>query len=87
VLRAADNGPGIRPEDLPHVFERFYQGDRSRQRKGRARGTGLGLSICRPIVAGHGGTITAQSVPGAGGTFIVRLPGCTRPPAETRAGR
>jgi two-component system heavy metal sensor histidine kinase CusS len=79
VLRVADSGPGIAPEDLPQVFERFYQGDRSRRREGRTRGTGLGLAICQAIVSAHGGTISVQSVLGAGTTFTVRLPGCSLP--------
>jgi signal transduction histidine kinase len=65
-----DEGPGIDPGDLPHVFEQFYTADRSRRRGG----TGLGLAIARRIVEAHGGTITVQSRPGAGTTFTVKLP-------------
>ena len=78
VLEVADTGPGIVPQDLPHVFERFYQGDKARQRK-CPRGLGLGLSICQAVVAAHGGTIEVASTLGRGTTFTVRLPDCTRP--------
>ncbi len=78
VLRVADSGLGIAPADLPHVFERFYRGDKGRGRRGAARGTGLGLSICQSIVAAHRGTISVTSTPGQGTTVTVRLPGCTR---------
>ncbi|HEX6987495.1 MAG TPA: PAS domain-containing sensor histidine kinase [Planctomycetaceae bacterium] len=78
VLTVADTGTGIAAEDLPHVFDRFFRGDRSRQRDGR--GTGLGLSICRAVVTACGGTITAESRPGDGTTIVVTLP--NRPPAD-----
>ncbi len=74
VLRVTDTGSGITAEDLPHVFERFYRGDKSRQRESYTSGNGLGLSICRSIVAAHGGTIEVESSPGKGATFVVRLP-------------
>ncbi|HEX8597867.1 MAG TPA: ATP-binding protein [Chloroflexia bacterium] len=67
-----DTGQGISPEDLPHVFDRFYRGDLSRT---RATGnTGLGLSIARAIVERHGGSISVQSSPGEGATFTIVLP-------------
>lgn len=74
VLRVTDTGSGITAEDLPHVFERFYRGDKSRQRESYTSGNGLGLSICLSIVAAHGGTIDVESAPGKGATFVVRLP-------------
>jgi signal transduction histidine kinase len=74
VLRVTDTGSGITAEDLPHVFERFYRGDKSRQRESYTSGNGLGLSICRSIVAAHGGSIEVESSPGKGATFVVRLP-------------
>jgi heavy metal sensor kinase len=74
VLQVADTGSGIAPDDLPHVFERFYRGDKSRHRKDRGAGTGLGLSICQSIVAAHGGEIMIQSTPGQGTTVTVILP-------------
>ena len=74
VIKVADTGMGISPADLPHVFERFYRGDKSRQRENLTYGNGLGLSICRAIVTAHGGTIRADSSPGRGTTFTVLLP-------------
>ena len=74
VLRVADTGLGIDPVDLPHVFERFYRGDKSRQREQAVHGNGLGLSICKSIVQAHGGDIQAYSTPGKGATFSIRLP-------------
>jgi heavy metal sensor kinase len=74
VLKVADTGIGIAPADLPHIFERFYQGDKSRDRRRQEHSTGLGLSICETIVTAHGGKIAAASTPGAGTTFTVVLP-------------
>ncbi len=68
VLRVRDNGPGIEPTDLEHVFEPFFT------TKGSSESVGLGLATCYGIVAQAGGTITAQSRPGEGSTFEVRLP-------------
>ncbi len=74
VLQVSDTGAGIPQEDLPHVFERFYQADKSRQRRERRGGTGLGLSICQSIIAAHGGTIEIDSELGRGTTVTVKLP-------------
>lgn len=71
-LSVADNGPGIPPEHVPHVFERFYRSESSRTR--RSGGAGLGLSISKSIVEAHGGTISVESSPGEGSTFRIRLP-------------
>jgi len=74
-ISVQDNGPGIAPEDLPHLFDRFYRSDRSRARA--EGGTGLGLSIARHLAQAHGGDITVTSVLGQGATFTVILPtGC-----------
>ncbi len=70
VLRVHDTGIGIEPDDLPHIFERFYRADRARSRQG----TGLGLSIAQTLVEQLGGRITAESTPGKGSTFSVWLP-------------
>jgi signal transduction histidine kinase len=69
VLESADDGPGIAPEDLPHVFDRLYRSDRSRSE----RGLGLGLSLVRAIALAHGGEATVISSPGAGATFRLSL--------------
>jgi len=74
VLRVRDTGCGIRTDDLPHIFERFFRGDKSRQRIEKTTGTGLGLSICQAIVVSHGGQILVTSEEGAGTTMTVRLP-------------
>ncbi|WP_242041336.1 cell wall metabolism sensor histidine kinase WalK [Leptolyngbya sp. FACHB-261] len=67
-----DTGTGIAPEDLPHVFERFWRADRSRSRD--SGGTGLGLAISRRLVDLQGGEIEVQSELGCGSTFRVWLP-------------
>jgi len=67
VLEVQDNGPGISPEDLPHVFDRFYKARDS-------SGMGLGLSIAKQLVDAHGGEIAALSQPGEGTTIRIRLP-------------
>jgi two-component system, OmpR family, heavy metal sensor histidine kinase CusS len=73
VLRFTDTGVGIPAADLPHIFERFYRGDKSRNRDDVHPGTGLGLSIVDAIVRGHAGEISATS--GApGSVFTVTLP-------------
>ncbi|SDN95112.1 cell wall metabolism sensor histidine kinase WalK [Geodermatophilus sp. DSM 45219] len=72
VLRVADGGPGMAPEDAARVFERFYRADRSRART--AGGTGLGLAIVSALVAAHGGTVHLDTAPGRGAAFTVRLP-------------
>ena len=69
-ITVSDTGPGIPPEDLPHVFDRFYQVD-----KARGRGSsGLGLAIVQEVVAAHGGTVGVESQVGQGTSFWVRLP-------------
>jgi signal transduction histidine kinase len=70
-----DSGEGVAPEDLPHIFERFYRGEKSRVR-GQG-GTGLGLAIARGLVEAHGGRIWAQSTPGEGARFSFVLPKAT----------
>ena len=71
-LEVADDGPGISPEHLPRIFERFYRVDRGRSRE--LGGTGLGLSITKHIVESHGGSIRVESRLGVGTRFILRIP-------------
>jgi signal transduction histidine kinase len=71
AVNIQDQGEGIKDSDLPHIFEQFYTGDRSRQ----GSGTGLGLAIARRIVEAHGGAIAANSKgEGKGAVFTIRLP-------------
>ncbi len=74
VFSVRDSGPGISQQDLPHVFDRFFQAHRPRTGNAEKRGTGLGLSICRAIVQAHDGTIDVHSQVGVGTKFTVRLP-------------
>jgi signal transduction histidine kinase len=67
-----DDGPGIPPDQLEHIFERFVRGDAGITQ--RVGGTGLGLAISKSLVELHGGTIAAESTPGEGSTFSFRLP-------------
>ncbi|SDX54743.1 two-component system, OmpR family, sensor kinase [Amycolatopsis xylanica] len=71
VLRISDEGPGIAPENLPRIFDRFYRVDHSRTRGNG--GTGLGLAVVNSLVAAHGGSVEVASRPGRT-TFTVRLP-------------
>lgn len=72
VFEVSDNGIGLAPEHLPHIFDRFYRIDEARSR--REGGVGLGLSICDWIARAHGGSIHVESEPGLGSTFTVTLP-------------
>ena len=71
-ITVADSGPGIPPEFLPRLFDRFYRADPSRARA--TGGVGLGLSIAKQLVEAHGGRLWAESTPGAGSRFIFELP-------------
>jgi signal transduction histidine kinase len=77
-VRITDSGPGMTTAQLANIFQRYYQGDTPINRAG---GLGLGLYIGRTIVEEHGGTLSAESTPGAGATFCVSLP------AESDAGQ
>ncbi|MCX5795837.1 MAG: hybrid sensor histidine kinase/response regulator [Elusimicrobia bacterium] len=66
----ADTGPGVAPEDIPRLFQKFSQPGKAHA----AKGTGLGLSICREILEAHQGTICAESTPGKGARFIFTIP-------------
>lgn len=79
VLEVRDNGIGIAPELLPHVFDLFVQGERSLDR--RAGGLGVGLTLVRRLVELHGGSVEVESSP-AGSVFRVRLPAQPAPPPK-----
>lgn len=70
TVKVADHGAGVRPEEIPHLFERFYQGQSDRQ----AKGSGLGLYLSRQIVEAHGGTIWVENRHPTGACFAFRLP-------------
>jgi heavy metal sensor kinase len=72
VIEVNDNGVGIPPEALPHIFERFYRVDKARSRQ--IGGAGLGLSIIKAIVTAHGGQVRVESVEGKGSRFLIELP-------------
>ena len=81
-LVVSDTGQGIAPELLPHIFDRFRQGDSSSTRQ--SGGLGLGLTLVREIVALHGGSVSASSAgTGAGASFVVRLPATPAWPMES----
>lgn len=77
VVSVSDTGAGIAADDLPHLFRRFYRGDKARTGSGAEGHAGLGLSIAKAVVEAHGGEITVVSRPGSGTTFTVRLPATT----------
>jgi heavy metal sensor kinase len=70
-ITIADTGVGISPDDLPHVFERFYRADRARVNTG---GSGLGLAIVQSVMEAHGGSVIVESARGLGTRFILTLP-------------
>jgi two-component system, OmpR family, sensor histidine kinase BaeS len=72
-ISVADSGPGIDPDDLPFVFDRFYRGTAARG----TEGTGLGLAIVHGLVEAQGGAVSARNQPGGGAVFTVYLPACT----------
>jgi signal transduction histidine kinase len=93
-IAVRDEGEGIAPEHLPHLFERFYRADGARGRS--SGGTGLGLAIAQAICRAHGGEISVTSAPDQGATFLVTLPGgkhvdagerTSTQPAEVTGGR
>ncbi|MFD5871373.1 sensor histidine kinase [Streptomyces sp. NPDC060322] len=81
VVEVADTGCGIAPEDLPHVFDRFWRAEKSRSR--RTGGSGLGLAIVRKLVEAHGGTTGVASTVGHGSVFTLRLPSAGPDPMRT----
>lgn len=81
LLRVTDTGPGIAPEHLPHVFDRFYRADQARSRV--SGGTGLGLAIAAAVAQTHGGSIEVTSEVNVGSTFSVKLPQSVQDGNET----
>jgi signal transduction histidine kinase len=73
-IAVQDQGPGIGEADLPHIFDRFYRGDRQGEDASASKSLGLGLYISAEIVKRHGGRIWVESWPGRGSTFFVALP-------------
>ncbi len=82
LLSVTDSGPGILPEDLPYIFDRFYRGDPARTRSAGS-GSGLGLAIARQLVHAHGGKIHAQNAPEGGAIFTLEIPRGSPPQALT----
>ena len=81
AVRVTDQGPGIAPDDLPHVFERFYRADTARATDpatGRPTGLGLGLTIARELLAASGGRIAVERTGADGTTFLVEVPEAQR---------
>jgi signal transduction histidine kinase len=74
-VTVTDTGSGVSPDDLPHIWDRLYRGDRSRSE----RGLGLGLSLVKAIAVAHGGQVSVESAPGRGSVFTLQLP-AQRPP-------
>ncbi len=83
-VTVADTGAGIAPEDVPHLFDRFYRAHDGESANGQSKGYGLGLAICREIVRAHGGDIWATSEVARGTTFAFTLPTVVR--ATPKAG-
>jgi two-component system phosphate regulon sensor histidine kinase PhoR len=72
TIHVRDCGPGIGPEHLPRIFERFYRVDKARSRE--VGGTGLGLAIVKHIAQAHGGSVSVESTPGEGSLFALHIP-------------
>jgi two-component system sensor histidine kinase BaeS len=70
TIEVSDTGPGIPPDDLPHVFERFWRGANG----AKAPGSGIGLAVVQELTAAHHGTVTVSSESGEGARFVVTLP-------------
>jgi DNA topoisomerase VI subunit B len=82
-IQVIDTGVGIGPDELPHIFDRFYRGSRANEARGS--GSGLGLAIVRSIVEMHGGRVMVESRMGSGTTFTVTLPADPRTSANAVA--
>lgn len=73
IFSITDTGPGIAPDDLPYIFDRFYRADKARARQEQG-GSGLGLAIAKSLTHAHGGKIWAENAPDGGARFIIQLP-------------
>ncbi|MDP9366288.1 MAG: ATP-binding protein, partial [Chloroflexota bacterium] len=80
LIQVKDTGEGIATEDLPHVWERFYRAGAARDRDGG--GAGLGLALVKELTEAMGGSVAAESTPGAGSCFSLRLPAAPSPAVE-----
>ena len=80
ILSVADNGPGLPPELLPRIFDKFF-----RAPSAPAGGSGLGLAIVKGFVEAHSGRISAANRPGGGAIFTIEIPQMEKPPAEMAA--
>jgi signal transduction histidine kinase len=85
-IRISDEGPGISPADLPHIFERFYRADVSRRAEGGGGGSGIGLTIARELLAANGGGIEVERTAAGGTTFLVTLPVAGQVTGDARPG-
>ncbi len=74
IISVKDEGPGIDPADLPHIFDRFYRSDKARTKGGGTTGYGLGLAIAKQIIDAHGGSINLTSKTGKGTSATINLP-------------
>jgi signal transduction histidine kinase len=83
-ITVRDTGPGIPPEHLARVFDRFYKADASRTGTAMPSGSGLGLSIVRAIIERHGGRVTAANAPGGGAVFELLVPAANRRGSDTQ---
>jgi two-component system sensor histidine kinase SenX3 len=81
-----DTGPGILPESLDRIFERFYRADThsAARTRGPSGGTGLGLAIARDLARAQGGELVAENVPGGGARFALTLPSNSKRPEAIR---
>jgi signal transduction histidine kinase len=75
LLEVSDTGPGIDPDELHRVFDRFYRG----RRTAGSSGSGIGLAIARELAAAHGGSVSASNAPAGGAAFTVKLPTAPTP--------
>jgi two-component system sensor histidine kinase CiaH len=73
VFRVSDEGPGVNADDIPHIFDRFYRADKSRNQM-QTEGYGIGLALAKKIIDQHGGEISVVSTEGKGATFSIKLP-------------